>query len=276
MFLESKDFFENGKKTEFWLVLSGWASRWMAHIWVFKYLEENNLIPSEIAWTSIGAFFWSLYAFSYTSLQMEEIIKDLKYVNIIDFDFKTWLISWKKAIKSMKNIFWNSLIEDAKIPLRIIATDIDSWEKIVFEKWKVVEALRASMWVPWLVAPYRHDWRNLVDWGIMNNLPIQEISLDKVIAVSVARDIKMKIKTENSFFGLNFNKTFIWISYQILKKSIDIMKIENEKRALDSNKKIILVHPKFTKSDYDFKRYKEVIKFWYNETKKMLAIENIK
>jgi len=92
MFLFKKLF--GSDKINFWLALWGGAARWLAHIWVLRYLEENNLVPSEIAGTSMWAIIWSAVAFWKTSGEIENIIKEIKFINLLDFDLKTWVVHW--------------------------------------------------------------------------------------------------------------------------------------------------------------------------------------
>lgn len=63
-------------------------------------------------------------------------------------------------------------IEDAKIPLAIVATDITSGEKIVFRKGKLAKAISATVAVPGAYVPVEYEGRLLVDGGITENVPV--------------------------------------------------------------------------------------------------------
>ncbi len=75
------------------------------------------------------------------------------------------------------------------IPFRAMATDIETGEAIALERGSVAQAMRASMSVPGAIAPVEIDGRLLVDGGIANNLPINEVRklcADVVIAVNIS------------------------------------------------------------------------------------------
>ena len=112
-------------KKEYSLALWWWAARWFAHIWVIKYLEENNICINEISGTSIWAIIWWLYALWKTSKEIEEFAKSINYFKLIDLDFKLGLFKGKNVYEKLKEIFLNKKIEDLDISLKIVATNIE-------------------------------------------------------------------------------------------------------------------------------------------------------
>jgi NTE family protein len=81
------------------------------------------------------------------------------------------------------------LIEALPIPLSIVATDIGSGERVVFRDGSLTQAMRASMSVPGLLAPLEYRGHKLVDGGLVDNLPVQEVrdrcGAEIIIAVNV-------------------------------------------------------------------------------------------
>jgi NTE family protein len=80
-------------------------------------------------------------------------------------------------------------IEDLPLPLSIIATDIGSGGRVVIRDGSLTQAMRASMSVPGLMAPVERDGHQLVDGGLVDNVPIREARercrADVVIAINV-------------------------------------------------------------------------------------------
>jgi predicted acylesterase/phospholipase RssA len=259
-------------KEPFWIAFGGWAARWFAHVWVVKYLKENNLHACEVSGTSMGAIVASFYAFNIPLEEVERVILDTNFLKLVDLDFNTWLISGGKLRERFEAVFGNKKIEDASIPLKIISCNIDNWEKVIFEKWYLVDALRSSVSIPWVVSPYKFEWKSLVDGGIISNLPIEVLKSTDVLAISVVRNIERVIEMKTSFLWMEFNKTFIWVNYQILQKTIDIMMKQNENRSLETPwKNITLIHPVFPKIDYyEFNRFKEICDIGYEEARRVL------
>ena len=261
------------KSNDFWLVLGWWAARGFAHVWVIKRLEELNLQASEVSWTSMGAIVAACYAFGMTVEDMLLISSEVQYLLLIDFDLKSWLLAGNKIKNKLKEFFWEMRIERTRIPLKIISTNLNTWEKVVYTKWKIYDAVRASISIPWILAPYKYEWWDMIDGGIVNNLPIEEMKSKNIIAVSVLRDVARKINKKINILWLEVDKTFVGINYQIIQKTIDIMMKQNEDRSLEFwNKNVILIRPKFSTIDYyEFHKYEEIIEIWYKTAKKELA-----
>ena len=135
-------------KTNYGLALWWGSARWFVHIWVIKYLEEKDIKITEISWTSMWAIVWAFLAFWKNSSEMLEIAKELKILKLVDLDFKFWFVKWNKVVKKLRTYFWDTKIEDLKIKLKIVATDLWTWERKVFESWDLVDAISASISVP--------------------------------------------------------------------------------------------------------------------------------
>ena len=61
-------------------------------------------------------------------------------------------------------------IEDAAIPLPIVATDINSGEEVIFTEGPLADAVCASASIPGVYIPMKLNGRTLVDGGIANEL----------------------------------------------------------------------------------------------------------
>ena len=98
------------------------------------------------------------------------------------------------------------LIEKLPLPLSIIATDIGTGERVVLRDGRLTVAMRASMSVPGLLAPVRLGKHHLVDGGLVDNVPIEEVrqrcNPDLVIAVNVGSPL-MKADDVNSLLSVS-------------------------------------------------------------------------
>lgn len=257
---------------QYWVAFWWWAARWYVHIWVIKYLEEKQIKIWEITWTSMWALVWALFAIWKNSLDLKNIANEVKYSKMIDLDFKSWVLKWEKVKKILEKYFWNLKIEELPIKLKIIAFNIENWEKKVFESGSIVDALRSSISIPWVFKPYKIWNEYFVDWWIISNLPIDELDSENKIWVSALKRIIWPIKTRKKILWLNFSKSFFSINYQIFYRSISYMMLQNEKTSIKNatwNKQIL----NFDFWDLDFLSFSEVDKFieiWYNTAKKNL------
>lgn len=260
------------------LALGWWSAKWISHIGVIRYLEENKdkININEIAWTSMWAIIWACFATWMKSSEMESFLKKISFLKLIDLDLKSWLIHWKKIYKKLEELFWENRIEEAKIPLKIIATNLYSWEKEVFTSWKIVDAIRASISLPIIFKSFEINSKKYIDWWLISNLPVLELDWNNIIAVSVIRDTYKEIKTHRKIFNINIKKLFFWINYQILKKTINITMSTNENLSLEIArykwKNITLLLPRVWNYEYhDFLKYNEIITKWYEEAQKTLS-----
>jgi NTE family protein len=97
-------------------------------------------------------------------------------------------------------------IEDAKIPLAIIATDIGTGEKIVLRRGEVAPAVMASSATPGIYTPVRIDGRMLMDGGIVEDVPVSPLRFmgaESIIAVNLSAE--RKYKTPDDIIDLLFN-----------------------------------------------------------------------
>ncbi len=228
----------------------GWgAARGLAHIGVIKRLEELWVTPREISGTSIGAIIGALYASGYNAHEMIQIANSIKMLQLLDFDLKNWLLKGNKIIKFLEKYIWKRTFADLKIPLSIVATNIDTGEKIIFREWLLIDAIRASIGIPGIFIPYKHRGMYLVDGWIIENLPISILSKEyPIIAVSVQLQMKKNIREKKSFFFPN--GTILSNSYNILRKTIQIMMFQNELKSIQSRNNVTII--RLEREDIDY------------------------
>ena len=138
-------------------------------------MEEKNIQITEIAGTSMGAIIGAFLAIGTTSDEMQKITREINYLQMIDFDLKNGFIKGDKIINFLEKYFGNTQIQDLKIPLKIIATDLETGEKKVFMNGKIVDAVRASISLPGIFRPHEIDGKFFIDGGVVSNLPLEEL-----------------------------------------------------------------------------------------------------
>lgn len=252
------------------LALWWWAAKWFIHIWVYKYLQENNINISEISWTSMWAIMASLIAIWKNYQEIIDIAKDISYYKMIDLDLTYWLIKWEKIYKKLEELFWTLEIQNTKIPLRITATNITNWTLKIFTNGKIIDALRASISIPWILSPKIINNISYVDGGMIMNLPIQALSWENIIAVSALETNYEDIQIKKEIFGIPTKSWFFKNNFEILNRSLNIlMKTNEDVSLLNIWKNIILIRPKyFDFQALDFDKIDYFIDLWYEQIKK--------
>jgi NTE family protein len=78
---------------------------------------------------------------------------------------------------------------DLEIPLRVIATDLDTGEEVVLARGPLKPALLASTALPGVFPIVHHDGRRLVDGGVVDNVPLSHAlagPVDRVFVLNVS------------------------------------------------------------------------------------------
>ncbi len=158
------------------LALGGGAVLGAAHIGVLKALEEKGVKIEFITGTSIGAFVAALYAFGKTWEEINEISCKLKWMDISSISLSRYsLLSNEKFGELLVDHIGDKRIEEADLPLAIIATDAGNGEKVVLKEGPVAQAVMASTCIPGLFKPVKIGGRMMLDGGIVENVPVKTL-----------------------------------------------------------------------------------------------------
>ena len=159
-----------------------------AHIGVLEVLEENNIHIDMVAGTSAGAAVAALYAWGCNSQTMKDLFLHLDLPALIGArPSMTGLLIPEGYLRIIRTQTNDGNIEDARIPLFIVAADLVSKKQFVFQKGNIATAVHASSALPGLIKPVKQDDMLLIDGGILNNCPgniLRENGADIVLAVN--------------------------------------------------------------------------------------------
>jgi NTE family protein len=175
------------------VTLSGGGARGGAHIGVLEALRESGLEPDRFGGCSIGSFVSGMAARDWTTERMTDVWKE-EFVRRSPFsDYavpRASLLRGRRAERMLQRVFGDLSFEELARPAFAVSADLVSSELVVHQRGLVWEAVAASMAIPGLVPPRRHDGRLLVDGGILDNLPVDvmlEAGEGPVIAIDVMR-----------------------------------------------------------------------------------------
>ncbi len=173
------------------LVLGGGGARAYAHLGILKVLEEENIPIDMIAGTSMGAFLGALYIQGKTIEEILEISRDSwkKLKSPVSWTIpRASFIKAKRIRNIVHDIFGDVLIEDLPLPFFCVAGDLVSGQEVIMAQGKLYEAILASGALPAFFAPVPINEMQLVDGGVVNNVPgdvLKKQGIDIVIAVDV-------------------------------------------------------------------------------------------
>ena len=272
---------ETTKRPKIGLVLSGGGAKGFAHIGVLKVLEEAGVKVDYIAGTSMGAVIGGLYASGYSATQIDSIFyntdfdellqdyiprssksfyekrNDQMYALTLPFDklkigvpiaLSKGMYNYNLLSKLTHKVRHVRDFNKLPIPFLCVATDIEKGEQVILKEGYLAQAMLASSAFPSLFSPVEIDGKLLIDGGVVNNYPVEEIrkmGADIVIGVDVQDDLKDR----------NSLKDATQILVQIT--NLDMVKIMKDKQKLTD----IYIKPEV--SDYgviSFNEGQEIVK----------------
>ncbi|RXG33154.1 patatin-like phospholipase family protein [Leeuwenhoekiella marinoflava] len=226
--------FPKGENLKVGLVLSGGGAKGLAHIGVLKEIEAAGIKIDYIGGTSMGAIIGGLYASGYNAHQLDSIFEAVNFDKLIQDDlprsarsfyeradaekyaislpFDHFKISFPSALSKGQNIY-NLFTElthhvqevndfsKLEIPFFCIATDAEKGQAIVLDQGCLPEAITASGALPSLFSPVILDDKILIDGGVVNNYPVEELrrrGANFIIGVDVQDDLRGKSELKSA------------------------------------------------------------------------------
>lgn len=215
------------------LVLSGGGAKGLAHIGVLKELEKNNIKIDYIAGTSMGAIIGGLYASGYNAHQLDSIFSQVDADALLQdytprdaqnftekrndelyaltLPFSKFKIGIPAALS--KGLYNYNLLSKLThhvrhvrdfsklpIPFACIATNVETGQEVVLNKGILAQAILASGAFPSLYQPVEINGELLIDGGVVNNYPIEE--LQKMgAAIIIGVDVQDGLKKRENLSG---------------------------------------------------------------------------
>ena len=171
------------------LALGGGAARGFAHIGVIQVLEEAGIQVDLVVGTSAGSVVAALYASGSGGLALSKLADGMDESTLTDWAFPgRGLLRGEALAKYIRDNVGGKSIEQMRIPLGIVATDLDTGAPILFRRGDPGVAVRASSAVPAVFQPVRIGTREYVDGGLVSPVPVRfarEMGAEIVIAVDI-------------------------------------------------------------------------------------------
>ncbi len=172
------------------LALGGGAARGFAHIGVIQVLEEAGIRPDLVVGTSAGSLVAAMYASGKGGAELATLAQSMDEGAITDWSFPgRGLIRGEALARYVREHTGGRRIEQMKLPLGIVATDLDSGHGILFRVGDPGVAVRASSAVPAVFQPVRIGLREYVDGGLVAPVPVnyaRQMGAALVIAVDIS------------------------------------------------------------------------------------------
>jgi NTE family protein len=171
------------------LALGGGFARGFAHLGVLQVFEENHIAISHIAGTSVGSILGAAYASGAPLALIMATCRTLRFRDIARWNVsRLGLASNHRLADLIERVFKSSRFEDLKIPMAVVATNLNTGEPVVFTEGSLIDPIRASCAFPGIFEPVEIGTRWLVDGGLTAPVPTRaarEIGARYVVGVSV-------------------------------------------------------------------------------------------
>ncbi|HOP27496.1 MAG TPA: patatin-like phospholipase family protein [Candidatus Sabulitectum sp.] len=189
------------------LVLAGGGARGLAHIGFLKALEENDIRVSAIAGTSMGALMAGLYSCGYSAAQLDSLTSGMNWNHLFSSAPEPRLTFLPDRIRGRQDLISLNLrgltptlpqsavtnmrvgfllsgmtgpaqvlkgfsFDSLRVPLRVVASDLISRDRVFFHKGYLWKYQLASMAIPGVFPPVQADSLLLVDGGMFDNMPV--------------------------------------------------------------------------------------------------------
>jgi NTE family protein len=203
------------------LVLSGGGAKGFAHIGVLKVLEKAGIPIDYIGGTSMGSIIGGLYAIGYSADSIQKMVESQNWPELLSDRFPRKYLSFEEKENDGKyfvpfpisngkfqlpvgvipgqnlelllsRLAWNTFGIDSfskfPIPFICVATNIEKGEPVILSNGSFPQCIRASMAIPTVFTPVVINNNTLLDGGIYNNFPVEEVrkmGADIIIGVDV-------------------------------------------------------------------------------------------
>jgi NTE family protein len=175
------------------LALSSGGAKGLAHIGVIQVLEENGIEVDVVAGCSMGAYVAAVWGYGCDGSTMEKLAREVEgrlwVWRLVDpvFPPREGFIRGRSIKRRLQNTIGDARFSELARPIRVVATNVYTLDRVVFSSGDVASAVHASVAIPGVCAPVVIDGETYVDGGIADPIPVdvlEEMGIDRIIAVN--------------------------------------------------------------------------------------------
>jgi NTE family protein len=122
--------------------------------------------------TSAEAITRRLWTRELTSRRHYRSLLSVFLPRLFGFDESFGMVDDALILERLKTAFGDSTFAKARVPLYLTATDFHTGEQVVFEEGSIVDAIRASIAIPYIFRPWPVNGRVLVDGFMSDPMPV--------------------------------------------------------------------------------------------------------
>ena len=169
------------------LVLGAGGIRGCAHPGIIAVLREQAVPIDLVVGASVGAMFGLGLAAGLSTDYMVRVVQETRSADLFRFYAGRLRPSRSNPIARMLLEAGDGrTFADLDLPFAVLATDMETGRPVVFDSGPVLEAIQASIAIPFVARSARMGDRHYLDGGLMDTAPVgvaRDMGADTVIAV---------------------------------------------------------------------------------------------
>jgi NTE family protein len=241
------------------LVIGSGSVKCAAALGLWKVLEREGIALDMVVGCSGGSMFAAGIAFGDDVASIERVTLNLWTDDLmsgytsnlrsamsgeIRFTERSGLVDSNAAADRIASVHSARCIEQAGIPLSIVATDFLTGESVVMSSGPVMDAIRASIAIPIIFPPHEVNGRLLIDGAVSNPLPVDvaiKEGCEVILAIGFALPYRQRMR---SFNAVQSHLTTLYIN-NLLKATYSFYNLAH-------HAEIILILPVFEREIGNF------------------------
>jgi NTE family protein len=195
------------------LVIGSGGIKCAAAAGLWRVLKSENIEVDSVVGCSGGSMYAALIANDISEKDMEEWSRTLWTSDIMQgytdnlkaskdgslrFNERSGLVDDFVLNKKLQDIYGGWKFSDLKMPLKVVATELLTGEKVTLSDGNVFDAIRASVAIPIIFPPWEVDGRLLIDGAASDPLPIDvaiQDGADIIIAMGFTLDYRSRFRS---------------------------------------------------------------------------------
>lgn len=217
---------------------------------MLKVLEDEGIPIDLLTGVSMGGIIAAAYASGLTPEFLEQealrMATPRNLLGLVDLSIpRSGFLEGQKVITYLRNHIGDRSFEELRIPLTLLAVDLNDGREVYLNQGSVLEAVRASIALPGVFTPIERGEQLLVDGGLLDNLPAdvaRSMGADVVIAVDV-------MAGEGVSFVLHALEKRRYVpgglasTIEVLSRSLEVMMTALNRYRLSEAKPEVIIRP---------------------------------
>lgn len=181
-------------------VFSGGGNQGVAQVGMLQALIERDIVPDVVVGTSVGSINAAAVAANPTVEgvdRLAEVWRGLHGEDIFPGGrlSRAWNVLRRsdhlfsnEGLKAVVDMIAARRFDDLVVPLRVVTTDYETGEEVVYAAGPLGPAILGSAALPGVFPPVEHGGRVLIDGGVVNNVPVRHAlsgPIDRVYVLNV-------------------------------------------------------------------------------------------